>query len=70
MSTVAEIERAIEQLPPAQMLEVAAWLDERRKKVVAWPVPPPNVPREELERIQAEIDAVFERSELRSIVAR
>jgi hypothetical protein len=64
MSTVAEIEKAIEQLPPAQMLEVAAWLDERRKKVVAWPVPPPDVPREEIKRIQAEIDRVFSRVEL------
>lgn len=59
MSTVAEIERAIEQLPPAQMLEVAAWLDERRRNVVAWPVPPPNVPLEELDRIEAEIEAAF-----------
>jgi hypothetical protein len=63
MSTVAEIEHAIEQLPPAQMLEVAAWLDERRKKVVAWPVPPPDVPQEEIKRIQAEIDRVFSRVE-------
>lgn len=30
MSTVAEIENAIEQLPAEQMLAVAAWLDERR----------------------------------------
>ena len=30
MSTVAEIEAAIEQLPTRQMLEVAGWLDERR----------------------------------------
>ncbi|HZJ17035.1 MAG TPA: hypothetical protein VFD27_18415 [Chthoniobacteraceae bacterium] len=30
MSTVAEIESALEQLPTEQMLEVAAWLDERR----------------------------------------
>lgn len=59
MSTVAEIERAIEKLPPSQMLEVAAWLDEQRKRVTAWPVPPPNVPREELERIEAEIEAAF-----------
>jgi hypothetical protein len=63
MSTVPEIERAIEQLPPAQMLEVAAWLDARRKQVTGWPVPPPDVPREEIERIQAEIDAVFSRVE-------
>ena len=24
-----------------------------------WPVPPPDVPREEIRRIQAEIDATF-----------
>ena len=30
MSTVAEIEAAIEQLSTRQMLEVAGWLDERR----------------------------------------
>jgi hypothetical protein len=29
MSTVAEIETAIEKLPPAQMREVAGWLAER-----------------------------------------
>jgi hypothetical protein len=63
MSTVAEIERAIEQLPPDQMLEVAAWLDEHRRRVPAWPVPPPDVPLDELKRIEAEIDAVFSRVE-------
>jgi len=30
MSTVDEIEAAIERLPTRQMLEVASWLDERR----------------------------------------
>ena len=30
MSTVAEIESAIEKLPTEQLLEVAAWLDEHR----------------------------------------
>lgn len=30
MSTVAEIETAIEKLPTEQMLEIAAWLDEQR----------------------------------------
>ena len=30
MSTVAEIENAIEKLPTEQMLEIAAWLDEQR----------------------------------------
>ena len=58
-STVAEIERAIEKLPPAQMLEVATRFDERHQRVTAWPVPPPNVPREELKRMEAEIEAAF-----------
>ena len=35
MSTVAEIEAAIEQLPTRQMLEVAGWLDERRGMIAS-----------------------------------
>jgi hypothetical protein len=35
MSTVAEIETALEQLPTEQMLAVAAWLDERRAMLSA-----------------------------------
>ena len=35
MSTVAEIESALEQLPTEQMLAVAAWLDERRAMLSA-----------------------------------
>jgi hypothetical protein len=35
MSTVAEIESALERLPTEQMLEVAAWLDERRAMLSA-----------------------------------
>jgi hypothetical protein len=35
MSTVAEIENAIVKLPTAQMLEVAAWLDEQRAMLSA-----------------------------------
>ena len=30
MSTVAEIEAAIEKLPPAQQRELVAWLEERQ----------------------------------------
>ncbi len=59
MSTVAEIEAAIEQLPAEQMLEVAAWIEKRRRQQPAWPVPPPKVERAELERIEAEIEAEF-----------
>ena len=35
MSTVAEIETALELLPTEQMLAVAAWLDERRAMLSA-----------------------------------
>ena len=35
MSTVAEIERAIDELSTEQMLAVAAWLDERRAMLSA-----------------------------------
>lgn len=35
MSTVTEIETALEQLPTEQMLAVAAWLDERRAMLSA-----------------------------------
>jgi hypothetical protein len=35
MSTVLEIERAIEQLPTAQLLEVGEWLDEQRAMLAA-----------------------------------
>jgi len=35
MSTVLEIEKAIEQLPTTEMLEVAQWLDEQRAVIAA-----------------------------------
>jgi len=35
MSTVLEIERAIEQLPAEQLLEVGEWLDEQRATLAA-----------------------------------
>lgn len=35
MSTVAEIESAIEKLPTEQMLKVAAWLDDHRAMIQA-----------------------------------
>ena len=35
MSTVAEIESAIEKLPTEQMLAVAAWLDEHKAMIQA-----------------------------------
>ncbi len=59
MSTLTEIEKAIEKLPATQMDELASWLEQKRTQHPAWPVPPPDVPREELERIDAEIDSAF-----------
>ncbi len=35
MSTVAEIEDAIEHLPAQEMLKVAEWLDDYRSTIVA-----------------------------------
>ena len=31
MSKVEEIERAVEQLPPEEFVQLAAWIDERRQ---------------------------------------
>lgn len=35
MSTVSEIEAAIQKLPTDQLLKVAAWLDEQRANIQA-----------------------------------
>lgn len=59
MSTLSEIEEAIATLPAGQVDELASWLEKRRRQQPAWPVPPPNVERAELERIEAEIEAEF-----------
>ena len=59
MSTLAEIEEAIETLPAGQVDQLAFWLEKRRRQQPAWPVLPPNVERTELERIEAEIEAEF-----------
>ncbi len=59
MSTLTEIEQAVETLPAGQVDELAAWLEKRRKQQPAWPVPPPKVEQAELERIEAEIEAEF-----------
>jgi hypothetical protein len=37
MSTLAEIEQAIETLPPPQVEELAAWLEQRRRQKAAAP---------------------------------
>ncbi len=59
MSTLTEIEEAIETLPVGQVDQLASWLEKRRRQQPAWPVPPPNVERAELERIEAVIEAEF-----------
>jgi len=59
MSTLTEIQRAIEMLPTTQMEELVVWLDRKRVQRPVWPVPPPDVPREELEQVEAEIEAAF-----------
>ena len=65
MSTVAEIEAAVQALPKHEqqaLLQRLTWhLSRREKKVPSqgWPVPPPDVPLEELQRIHAIIEAEF-----------
>ena len=54
MSTLTEIEEAIATLPVGQVEKLAVWLETRRRQQPAWPVPPPDVERAELERIEAE----------------
>jgi len=59
MSTLWEIEKAIEALPDQEVAQLASWLLQRRKARTGWPVPPPNVPIEELKRIEAVIEEAF-----------
>ena len=59
MSTLIEIENAIETLPAVEVDQLAVWLARRRVQQHSWPVPPPQVAREELDRIEAEIEAEF-----------
>ena len=61
MSTLAEIEEAIESLPTPQQEELLRHLSSklRPRPAGGWPVPPPDVPIEELKRIHALIEAEF-----------
>ena len=59
MSTIAEIERAIDRLSSEEILKLATWLDERRRTIAGWAVPPPDVPRQELDRVEDEIETAF-----------
>ena len=59
MSTLAEIEAAIETLHASEVEKLAVLLEKRRSRKASWPVPPPNVDLAELERIEAKIEAEF-----------
>jgi hypothetical protein len=65
MSTLTEIENAVAALPRNEQEVLLRHLSARLLPSApgGWPVPPPNVPREEIRRIQAEIDEVFSRVE-------
>jgi fructose-1-phosphate kinase PfkB-like protein len=64
MSTLAEIERAADALPVQEQEILLRHLSQKlaqRDKVILNPVPPPDVPKEELQRIHALIEAEFSR---------
>jgi hypothetical protein len=64
MSTLAEIERAADALPAEEQEILLRRLSQklaRRAEVLSNPVPPPDVPKEELQRIHALIEAEFSR---------
>jgi hypothetical protein len=65
MGTLAEIENAVNELPRPEQEILLRRLSDKLGTAVrgTWPVPPPNVPREEVRRIQAEIDAAFSHPE-------
>ena len=63
MSTLAEIEEAIEQLPSREQEVLLRHLSGRLRVSPSSgaSVPPPEVPREELKRVHALIEAEFSR---------
>ena len=65
MSTLTEIEEAVETLPRPEQEVLLRRLSARLRTASApgWPVPPPDVPREELQRIHALIEAEFSRAD-------
>lgn len=65
MNTLQEIERAADALPRQEQEVLLHHLSAklRLRPSSGWPVPPPAVPREEVRRAQAEIDARFSQVE-------
>jgi len=63
MSTLAEIEEAVATLPRPEQEVLLRHLSAKLRALPAsgWPVPPPDVPREELQRVHALIEAEFSR---------
>ncbi len=63
MSTLSEIEKAADALPAAEQETLLRHLSRKvaRRDAAApgWPVPPPDVPRDELRRIHALIEEEF-----------
>jgi hypothetical protein len=63
MSTLTEIEAAVETLPrreqEALLHHLSAKLRQPGSAVAQWPVPPPDVSPEEIRRVQALIDEEF-----------
>jgi hypothetical protein len=59
VATLAEIKQAIAALPDLEVDILASWLLQRQKEKKPWLVPPPDVPKEEIRRIQARIDRAF-----------
>jgi hypothetical protein len=63
MSTLSEIESAADALPVQEQEILLRHLSQKlaRRAGVINPVPPPDVPQEELQRIHALIEAEFSR---------
>ena len=63
MSTLTEIETAAATLPAEEqatlLRHLSRTLARRAEAASPWPVPPPAVPKEELQRIHALIEAEF-----------
>jgi hypothetical protein len=63
MNSLAEIEKAADALPAAEQMALVRRLNENLAREAGnrtgWLVPPPNVPLQEIERIEALIEAEF-----------